>query len=337
MPIINQLRYQDCTLTDMTTLNIVVGRNGSGKSRFFRLLSNLRNQAGYLVRYISPERAGSFLPDANIENATRSNKGWVEDQRIQNQAGNFKPASAIRLRELAMRFAVRVETDRALRSDLDRTFVTEQLSKINRMLSDVVVEREGAQDFVFKTVDGVTVTPAELSSGESEILSLATEVLHFFESCESDKINVLLLDEPDVHLHPDLQARFARFLSHELDTLVPGVRERTAVCVATHSTPLICELALHSGCSIGTKDFTSNSVAQRPAVDQLRKLAPFFGHPLSKCISDDVPVILEGDDDDRIWQQAARTAQGRLKIFPCLSTGVPQQAELESSCDSLMR
>lgn len=333
----NQLSHGETTLSNISSLNIVVGRNGSGKSRFLRSLFQLRGQDGFFVRYISPERAGSFAPDASIENATRSNKNWVEDQRIQNQVSGFKQASATRLKELAMRFAVRLESDPVLRSDLTKTFITEQLAKINGMLSNVVIEREGAQEFFIATTDGVRIRPEDLSSGESEVLSLTTEILHFFDVCQSDRVNVLLLDEPDVHLHPDLQSRLARFLIRELNGLSQELQGSVVVCVATHSTPLICELALYSGCTIGTKDFVSEAVVQRAVSDQLRKLAPFFGHPLSKSISDDVPIILEGEDDERVWQQAARTAQGRLRVFPSLATSVQQQTELENFCDSWLR
>lgn len=336
MPIPHQLSRGGATLSNIGNLNIIVGRNGSGKSRFLRMLSQLRDQAGFFVRYVSPERAGSFEPDAGIENTARNNKNWIEDQRGRNQASNFKQASASRLKELAMRFAVRVESDASLRSDLTKTFITEQLAKINSMLSNVIIDREGAQEFYFMTIDGVRIRAEDLSSGESEVLSLATEILHFFDVCQPDKINVLLLDEPDVHLHPDLQSRLARFLIRELTGVPPQLQERVVVCVATHSTPLICELALHLGCTIGTKDFASDAVVQRTVADQLKKLAPFFGHPLSKSISDDVPLILEGEDDERVWQQAARTAQGRLRVFPTLATSVQHQAELESFCASLL-
>ena len=53
---------------------------------------------------------------------------------------------------------------------------------------------------------------ADISSGESVLISLAIECLIFCKEYVSDKQNILLLDEPDVHLHPDLQFKLMQFL-----------------------------------------------------------------------------------------------------------------------------
>jgi hypothetical protein len=326
MPKLKQLAGGGFTLINIAALNIIAGRNGSGKSRFLRGLSSLRTQAPkdpFFVRYISPERAGLFQFEPTIEQNLRHDKNWVETDRNANQSGNFKQASAYRLRELQLRYYARMEGDPAIRLDMTRTFVTEQLSKIDGMLSNVYVDRDEVQQFIFKAIDGdAVVSTGDLSSGESEVMALSAEVLHFFAQCKADRTNLLLLDEPDVHLHPDLQARFARFLTNEIEALPTDLRDNTIVCVATHSTPLICALSRYSDSAIGTKNFTSSDVTLHPVADQLRKVAPFFGHPLSQCITDDMLLILEGEDDERVWQQAGRTSQGRLKVFPALVRAV---------------
>ena len=338
MSLPTEIRSGSSILRNPTNLNIVVGRNGAGKSRFLRALNTLRNQAEYHVSYVSPERAGVFKPDPNVEMNTRSSPGWLENIRDKNQVNGFKNASANKLKELSFLFGQRMEQDLALRADFSRTFDTESLAKINGLLSNVRIERstEMGGDFSFKTLDGSALDSEQLSSGESEVIALGAEALHFFSTLRADRVNILLLDEPDVHLHPDLQARLARFLVNEIAALSAQQRERTIVFLATHSTPLICELALSAFCSIGTKAFGVDVIDQRPIKDELKKVAAFFGHPLSKCISDDVPVILEGEDDERIWQQASRTAQGRLRIFPCLAFSVDQQGALEAFCDSML-
>ena len=57
-----------------------------------------------------------------------------------------------------------------------------------------------------------SVRANDISSGESELISLGIEFLVFGEELQAEKDNWLLIDEPDVHLHPDLQARLVRFL-----------------------------------------------------------------------------------------------------------------------------
>ncbi len=53
---------------------------------------------------------------------------------------------------------------------------------------------------------------------------------------ENKEKRLMLIDEPDAHIHPDLQVRFADFLV--------GVAERfdVQVVVATHSTTLLAAL-----------------------------------------------------------------------------------------------
>jgi hypothetical protein len=47
-------------------------------------------------------------------------------------------------------------------------------------------------------------------------------------------------------------------------------------------------------------------------------------------------LILEGEDDERVWQQAARSSRGRIRLFPVLATSVDQQSDLENFCAPLL-
>ncbi len=149
-------------------------------------------------------------------------------------------------------------------------------------------------------------------------------------------MNVLLLDEPDVHLHPDLQARLGKLIIAMLDEFKSHA-ESIAVCLSTHSCPLVCSLADSRYVSLGTKSFAVDTVELKPASAELRKVAPFFGHPLSLSLSEDAALILEGEDDERVWQQAARTSQGRIRVFPVLAGSVDQLGRLETFCADLLR
>jgi hypothetical protein len=153
---------------------------------------------------------------------------------------------------------------------------------------------------------------------------------------DPQKFNVLLLDEPDVHLHPDLQARLGQLIIGMLNEFKCDAK-CVAICLSTHSTPLVCSLAASPYVSIGTKSFAVDTIVLKPASAHLRKIAPFFGHPLSLSLSDDTALILEGEDDERVWQQAARTSRGRIKVFPVLAGSVDQQGALEVFCVDLLR
>ena len=83
----------------------------------------------------------------------------------------------------------------------------------------------------------------ELSSGEAQLLTIGLDVLTMgaiWEIAERDK-RLILIDEPDAHIHPDLQVRFSDFL-------VQAARQyRLQILVATHSTTFMAALGQFGG------------------------------------------------------------------------------------------
>ena len=333
----NELKGRTAHLIGLNNINVVMGRNGAGKSRFLRDIEEMtsRSKELYYVRYVSPERAGSFKRDGNVLTNMSSNPDWLRQTRAVNQASNFKAASAMLFREAEVLYLRRLAGTPEIRMDPTRNFAVDRLAKVNQLLTNIELVM-GSADFEFRSLgSGESISPDAISSGESEAVALAAEILYFFDTIDLAKFNVLLLDEPDVHLHPDLQARLGKLIIAMLDEFA-YTAENIAVCLSTHSAPLVCSLADSKYVSIGTKSFEVNTVALKPTSDQLRKVAPFFGHPLSLSLNEDAALILEGEDDERVWQQAARTSQGRIKVFPVLAGSVDQQGELEMFCVDLL-
>lgn len=333
---ITELKDTAFSLTNLNNINIVMGRNGSGKSRFLRKLdTHYSDKPEYNVRYVSPERAGTFRRDGNVLTNMSSDPNWLRSTRAVNQASNFKGTSATLLREAETIYLRRLATTPELRNDMARNFENDRLSKINRLLSNISLEISNT-DFEFRSLSsGDVISPDQISSSESEAVSLATEIIYFFDTIDPTKFNVLLLDEPDVHLHPDLQARLGKLIVGMLDEFTNHI-QNIAVCISTHSAPFVCSLADSNYVSLGTKSFGVDDIELKAAPAELRKVAPFFGHPLSLSLNNDAVLILEGEDDERVWQQAARSSMGRLKVFPVLALTVNQQSQLEDFCVSLL-
>jgi len=326
----NNARLESCT-----PLNIILGRNGAGKSRLLRAIAELGNPNTSRTFYISPERAGVFRRDGNMTTNMEQNPHYLEQVRRRNQADNFKAGSAHRLRELRDSYNSKILNTPELRYNTSVSFEASILPRISGLLANIRVEFS-ERGFTFKSPLDQVVEPNDLSSGESEAITLAAEILSFFENIDESMPNTLLLDEPDVHLHPDLQARLGHFILTSLAQLTEGQREKTAVCIATHSTALVSSLASSSYTSVGIKNFDDWTVRQVQAKEELRKIAPFFGHPLSLALSNDVLLIVEGEDDERVFQQAGRTSQGRIKLFPVLAASVDQQTVLETYCNKVV-
>ncbi len=320
------------SLLRVSQVNVILGRNGSGKSRFLRFLDEkMADNPAYRVRYVTPERAGSFQREGGVETSMSSNPGWAPAVRRVNQLTSFKHMSHVHLRNAETAYLRNLQNTDAR----GRSFQVDCLDPISRLLSNVSIE-QGDPDFVFRSTDGTTVKADALSSGESEAIALASEILNFFRTVDPTKLNVLLMDEPDVHQHPDLQGRLAQYLLSQYATLSMADQERVIICLATHSSPLVFALAGIDLVSVGTKDFDSDTVEMSPLSEHIKKIAPFFGHPLSLSLSGDPMLILEGDDDERVWQQAARSSNGRIRIFPVLAQSVSQQTALEKFSGPLL-
>ena len=333
-----EIDFEDVKLSCLSTINLIVGRNGSGKSRLLRSISkNYENNSNYHISYISPERSGSFDMDSNIEYAAEHNASWVREVRDRNNSERFKTISGARLRQLRLAYLSNMEFDVNLRLDLSKNFSNDILSKINSLLSNIYMDIiPDNRELVFKDYNGTIIRSFMISSGESEVVSLAIEILYFIYNIKKNKNNILLIDEPDVHLHPDLQSKLARFLANEIFGLETALCNKITIIIATHSTPIICAFSICESCKVGVKTFNSSKIIFNIFDEQMKKSAPFFAHPLSKSISDDPLFIVEGDDDVRVWQQAARTSQGKIKLFPCLAISVDQQTKLEKFCAKVL-
>ena len=68
-----------------------------------------------------------------------------------------------------------------------------------------------------------------------------------------------------------------------------------------------------------------------------RAILPVFGaHPLSNVFNQAPILLIEGEDDERVWQQVVRSSQGRVRIHPCVVDGVDNLAEHENETRELI-
>lgn len=334
---INSGTKQNYKLDGLTSINILLGKNGAGKSSVLRECSE-RFIAGYLIKYITPQRGGTLIYQAGIEQDIRNNAGFLEFTRNKNNENSFKSQTIVQFKRLrdASRLAyekdheelknkVRASGDVRLldASELAKP-LNSYISKINNLLDQIYVEEnEDYFNIKQKNTDAI-LSPENISSGESEIICLAIEciccvVLNF------DKGVLLLLDEPDVHLHPDLQVRFIKFLIELINEFT-----NTQVIIATHSTAILSALSEYPNSAIayleGVQNSTSKStgVAAREKtikfnriIPEFNNVLPIFGaHPLTAVYAETPVWLVEGEDDVRIWQQVVRSSNNKLRIYP---------------------
>ena len=312
--------------------NVLLGKNGCGKSRLLKAIEQglLGNASVGAIRYVSPERAGLLRYEPGIEQNITSSPGWLADTRRQNQAGQFRQQSAAQFRRLELLVLREIEKNPEIRGDATQTFDT-VVARINTLLDRVAIRRGDPSFEIYEKRTGQPVDPSAISSGESELISLGIECLVFARECVPERLNILLLDEPDVHLHPDLQARFARFLANLL------VDSPITLLLATHSTAFLGASALDEDARVAFMRYGDTQIRFVPVAYTLRRVLPVFGaHPLSNVFNEAPVLLLEGEDDERIWQQAVRSANGPLKLYPVAVDSVDNLAAFEQEVATIL-
>jgi predicted ATPase len=327
------LNLDGYNLRGLDRKNIILGKNGCGKSRMLRFSETaLRREADAgSIKYLSPERGGLLQYEAQIDQNLSSDLNWISNERRKNQASQFRQQSAAQFGRLESLILREIEQDPAIRRNEQITF-NQTVDRINALLDRVLIKR-GDRTFVITDRNGgATVSPSEISSGESELISLGIECLVFEKECKRGKRNVLLIDEPDVHLHPDLQARFAKFIEQIAQA------EDILILIATHSTALLGAMSEDEHTRIAFIGNGDTDITFTPVTDSYKKVLPVFGaHPLSNIFNQAPVLLLEGDDDERIWQQAVRSANGRIKIYPCAVDGISQLKGLEEDVSKILQ
>jgi predicted ATPase len=314
MDLIQDGQYQ---ITNLSKINVLLGKNGCGKSSLLKKIEQqLKGQNDGEVNYVTPERGGTLTYNASVEQNATNDENWAPGQKRQNQWNQFKAYSISQFRRLELLSLREIEQDHQIRQDLTYNFDS-VIQRINNLLTNIRIERTNKGDFeIFHNTSNEKLTANQISSGESELISLTIECLTFAKSCQKDGQNILFLDEPDVHLHPDLQANFIQFLIELVDN------HDFKIVIATHSTAILGALLEYPDSRFSIL-INGNSSAEFKEISEIyRNILPIFGaHPLSNLFNQTPIMLVEGEDDVRIFQQAIRTANGQIKLYPCSVDG----------------
>jgi energy-coupling factor transporter ATP-binding protein EcfA2 len=317
-------------------INVILGKNGSGKSTLLRLMDSRLSGEDKCIRYITPERGGELTYDGSIETQRSQNPNWLFKTRRKNRWEHFRQSSVAEFRNLETLVLRSIESVPEIRAT-DFSFDAE-VGRINGVLERVKLVRSDTAGFdIVRKDNGQKANASELSSGESELISLAVEILLFAYLCKQekyrDKENWLLLDEPDVHLHPDLQQRL-------MELLVSSIGDSNGrVVIATHSTSILSSLCnMSDAVRVGLKHFGPNALVFQSVDEPMRSVLPMFGaHPLSNVFNEKPPLIVEGEDDERIWQAAVRSSQGRIALYPCVAGDIQSMNRYEVAARDLIQ
>lgn len=295
-------------LRDLRDITVVFGRNGSGKSL---LLRNLAESPRYPVtHYASPERGGDIAYQQGLSEQELNPDSRGNSRKGKNFVAQYRPEAVSRLGTLMTKLGHAAGRG-SLGNSQARTAFDAMESSIMELLPGFVFRIKATPPFFeMERVDPVTgettaANPTQLSSGESEILTLALDLLtvcHIWE-IEKHPQRLLLLDEPDPHLHPELQVRFARFLADI------ARRFSLQLIIATHSTTLLAAVGHLDDVSVAVVYLNNANYEQqaRQAETTMKRLSALLGgHALIGPLFAAPLLLVEGDDDYAVWSHVPR-------------------------------
>jgi hypothetical protein len=117
--------------------------------------------------------------------------------------------------------------------------IQEELKRLDLADALEILEIETQKIFEFKLTTGITKTAinfVDLGCGTSQILPLLIQSL--FQNLYSQDKSMVVIEQPEVHLHPKVQADFASFL-------VESVKSKTKFLIETHSEHFIERIRTH--------------------------------------------------------------------------------------------
>jgi len=310
-------------LSKLSVITVLFGKNGSGKSR---LLRAWRDKDPSNCHYIVPERTGvlTFEPS------------YLQQQTDPVQRKNASQYNFFN--EYRQHVVARIQAYFLTRGAVRENQLPGDPAELERYLSSLLPDftmtfaaATNPPYELIRSFDGSKVGDIhQLSSGEAQVLTIALDVLTIAAMWDiqgNDK-RLILIDEPDAHIHPDLQVRLADFLVRVAD------RFKLQIIVASHSTTLLAAFGQFGAdaASVIYLDRTKSDFKASPFSKETKELAaclgghalmgPLFGVPL---------LLVEGDDDYRIWSQVPRYHVASFSVIPTNGDEIKQyQKSLET-------
>lgn len=295
-------------LRDLRDITVVFGRNGSGKSLLLRNLAESRRYP--VAHYASPERGGDIAYQQALSEQELNPDSRGNSRKGKNFVAQYRPEAVSRLGTLMTKLGHAAGRGSLGESKARTAFEVMEASVMELLPGFIFRIKDTPPFFEMERLDPVTgdataANPAQLSSGESEILTLALDLLTVCQiwEIEDHPQRLLLLDEPDPHLHPELQVRFARFLSDI------ARRFGLQMIIATHSTTLLAAVGHLDDVSVAVV-YLNNANYEQPARQAgatMRRLSALLGgHALIGPLFAAPLLLVEGDDDYAVWSHVPR-------------------------------
>ncbi|HDX9703836.1 TPA: AAA family ATPase [Bacillus thuringiensis] len=311
----NQFSSEQFNINFYGGITTFLGPNGSGKSQVLRMLKDsfVGNLQGRKIRLITAGRL------SKVEEYRTDHDG-VSRYKLFDEGAKFGGMRFRDNRHMA-EGAVGDFHTLSMRQDI-LIKVSERLSTLfNRR---IFIEWDiGELKIKFSSLDGEPYSVAREASG---LLHLVTLLSALYD----DEVGVLLIDEPEISLHPQLQA----FLFQEIKKVAgdPEDKSKKMIVLATHSTEFINLLVPEDLTKIVFFENTINPPVQiDPQAGELnnrkvKELLTRLGQAHKSALFSSKPLLVEGPSDVLICNALNQHLQifleaGGSQLVPVIGKG----------------
>lgn len=299
-------------------LTVLIGPNGSGKTHLLRAIKNALPQhvQGKKIRFISAGRMGML-------ESSRSDYDGNRRGRILYESASFGSKSDVSRRHNIETLNGDFQT-LSERADI-LVKVQERLKKLFKR--DLILEWDaGTLKVIFARLDkeGEPYSSGREASGLLHLVGLLAALY-------DDDVGALVLDEPEVSLHPQLQA----FLLNEIVTASGHYSEngfKKIIVMATHSTEMLNILKCDDLLSlVFCHDLDTAPVQISPEAGELknkkvRALVARLGQEHKLALFCKKPLLVEGPSDALLCNFLSQKLEIHLEasgsqVLPVIGTG----------------
>lgn len=271
---------------DWGAINLIVGSNGTGKSLFADQLNIQLKNKGYQVRLLNAERLSgfekksySYFQSGSLEQGLHI--GNFEQLKSNGEAFGLSSSAFIILKE---RLDIRIKIEAILSDIFNKTI---RLVEIGGFLKPMIQDISGSIEYGMKETE---------CHGLKELLTILTFVYDNSKNC-------LILDEPELHLHPQFQS----FLLNEIRAISGDPMtdsSKKLFFIITHSPYFLDLRNINDFKSILVSHYNSppTSVEELDGQDKyiLKRFLPRFNTHHKQFFFSPNPVFVEGYTDQQI-------------------------------------
>ena len=163
---------------------------------------------------------------------------------------------------------------------------------------------------------------SEISSGSQEILILITKIV-----LAKENAGLLVVEEPELHLHPGAQKKIFRLIQEVSETI-------SQVFVSTHSEVMVNQSDVEDLFRVEREQYTNVRTIHR---DEIENELIDLGYDKSGLLQSNAVVFVEGKSDEVILRQFAKTSNSDLDRLGVEIVELDGEGNIESDGQSLVK